>query len=408
MTEATNAPADPLREALDALKWANDRLRECGKQTDFTLGMCMTLSESERRESKARATLSATREEGGWIVASGDGQRFRAWQGGCPCWTNDRGEAIRYARRQDAEAAHEEDEDAWSVLPYKPSDHRMSASEAGPLNNGYVLAFYEIAKLLGIGARACSPKECWEREMRPKLLKALQPGPAACTGRDLAEALKLAISHAKHMAAWIGGVQLEGKPPYGYSFEALGEDMPGMEAALANAGASESLAAIYRAALQDVVDPIAALERRCPAGHELNHSAVTIGNSLQFVQEIARAALSTDPQASAAPDDCELCDGVMSRACPRCNPCADGATTISADGDKVRLDFLAAESFDLRNFPVPTGGDDADIGWRVVGHWQAKPNERTIAEVFHDDPRAAIDAAMLAAATAQTEAGDGA
>jgi hypothetical protein len=83
-------------------------------------------------------------------------------------------------------------------------------------------------------------------------------------------------------------------------------------------------------------------------------------------------------------------------------------TTISADGDKVRLDFLAAESFDLRNFPVPTGGDDADIGWRVVGHWQAKPNERTIAEVFHDDPRAAIDAAMIAAATAQTEAGDGA
>jgi hypothetical protein len=53
------------------------------------------------------------------------------------------------------------------------------------------------------------------------------------------------------------------------------------------------------------------------------------------IRDAVQAALSTDPQASAGPDDCELCDGVMSRACPRCNPCADGATTISADGDKV-------------------------------------------------------------------------
>jgi len=45
---------------------------------------------------------------------------------------------------------------------------------------------------------------------------------------------------------------------------------------------------------------------------------------------------------------------------------------------------------------VPTGGDDADIGWRVIGHWMDEPQERTIAEVFHDDPRAAIDAAIRA------------
>lgn len=60
--------------------------------------------------------------------------------------------------------------------------------------------------------------------------------------------------------------------------------------------------------------------------------------------------------------------------------------------DKTRLDLLRDESWDLRCFPVPTGGDDADIGWRVVGHWMAEPCERVIAEVYHDDPRAAIDA----------------
>lgn len=45
-----------------------------------------------------------------------------------------------------------------------------------------------------------------------------------------------------------------------------------------------------------------------------------------------------------------------------------------------------------------TGGDDSDIGWRVIGHWQAKPNERTIAEVYHDDPAEAVRAALASEA----------
>lgn len=58
--------------------------------------------------------------------------------------------------------------------------------------------------------------------------------------------------------------------------------------------------------------------------------------------------------------------------------------------DTDRLNFLMHESYDLRSLAI---GDD-DIGWRVVGHWQAEPRERTIAEVFEDSPRMAIDAAM--------------
>ena len=60
------------------------------------------------------------------------------------------------------------------------------------------------------------------------------------------------------------------------------------------------------------------------------------------------------------------------------------------------FDVLRSESWDLRCFDIPTGQGDADIGWRVVGHFMAKPHERTIAEVFHDDPKAALNAAMEA------------
>lgn len=58
--------------------------------------------------------------------------------------------------------------------------------------------------------------------------------------------------------------------------------------------------------------------------------------------------------------------------------------------DTMLIDTLRAESWDLRCFDMPTGGGDADIGWRVVGHWQAEPHERTVGEAFEDDPRAAI------------------
>jgi hypothetical protein len=62
--------------------------------------------------------------------------------------------------------------------------------------------------------------------------------------------------------------------------------------------------------------------------------------------------------------------------------------------DTRRLDALAKNSWDLRCFDM----SDDDIGWRVIEHHMAKPHERTVAEVFRDDPRQAIDAAIEAAA----------
>lgn len=62
--------------------------------------------------------------------------------------------------------------------------------------------------------------------------------------------------------------------------------------------------------------------------------------------------------------------------------------------DTKLLNALQEESWDLRSFSVPTGGDDYDVAWRIVGHWVAEPHERVIAEGWSDDPRVAIRAAL--------------
>jgi hypothetical protein len=65
-----------------------------------------------------------------------------------------------------------------------------------------------------------------------------------------------------------------------------------------------------------------------------------------------------------------------------------------AVADKKRLDAIADESWELRCFTIPSYADDADVGWRVIQHHMQAPHERVVAEVFRDDPRAAIDAAI--------------
>lgn len=57
-------------------------------------------------------------EPGGFIVTNATGTRFRKWVAGVPTWTNDRKEAVRYARREDAEAVHFEDDEIWFIQPF--------------------------------------------------------------------------------------------------------------------------------------------------------------------------------------------------------------------------------------------------------------------------------------------------
>lgn len=84
----------------------------------------------------------------GWVVADGQGARWRMWGDSGPEWTSDRDAALHFARRSDAEAFSRDDEDAWLIhpvgapaqdaavhqpeLPQLPSPAHESVSECGP------------------------------------------------------------------------------------------------------------------------------------------------------------------------------------------------------------------------------------------------------------------------------------
>lgn len=75
-------------------------------------------AEIERRNAyRAGQIIPATTQDApGWIVGNGDQTKWRTWCVLGPEWTDDRNKATRYARREDAELVHAEDEDAWSVV----------------------------------------------------------------------------------------------------------------------------------------------------------------------------------------------------------------------------------------------------------------------------------------------------
>ena len=54
----------------------------------------------------------------GYIVGNGDRTKWRAWQNGWSTWVDDPAEATRYHFRTDAMAVHQEDEDAWCIVPF--------------------------------------------------------------------------------------------------------------------------------------------------------------------------------------------------------------------------------------------------------------------------------------------------
>ena len=58
--------------------------------------------------------------------------------------------------------------------------------------------------------------------------------------------------------------------------------------------------------------------------------------------------------------------------------------------DTALLNFLQTESWDLRCFDVPTGGDDSEVHWQVIEHHMAAPHEREVGRAYSDDPREAI------------------
>lgn len=88
----------------------------------IALGMADPASHRLDQLAAADAILALARPqrdaEVGWIVGNGDATKWRTWIGGWSAWTDNRDEATRYARQEDAEAVHGEDDDAWRVEPF--------------------------------------------------------------------------------------------------------------------------------------------------------------------------------------------------------------------------------------------------------------------------------------------------
>lgn len=62
--------------------------------------------------------------------------------------------------------------------------------------------------------------------------------------------------------------------------------------------------------------------------------------------------------------------------------------------DQARLDTISNEYLQIEAFEIPTGSDDADIGWRIYQSYCGEENPRLIVEQYEDDLRQAIDAAI--------------
>ena len=116
----TDGGNEIVADLYDALQWAMAELRGSTKYTD-PQQKSNCLDKAQAILSKA-ASFTKNAVPFGWVVMNGDGTQYRTWKDGWSAWTDHREEATRYARRQDAEAVHSEDEDAWFIVPLAQPD----------------------------------------------------------------------------------------------------------------------------------------------------------------------------------------------------------------------------------------------------------------------------------------------
>jgi len=97
--------ATDLREVSD-----EDLRLRCGEMTASELRAC--------RAGYALAIAARPAQAGevaGFVIGDGQGKRWRCWGESGPEWTTDRDAALRFSRREDAEAVARNDEDAWQI-----------------------------------------------------------------------------------------------------------------------------------------------------------------------------------------------------------------------------------------------------------------------------------------------------
>ena len=62
--------------------------------------------------------------------------------------------------------------------------------------------------------------------------------------------------------------------------------------------------------------------------------------------------------------------------------------------EERRLRAVEEHCWDVRCIDLPTGAGDADVGWQVIEHYEAKPHERVRGAMWARTPGEAIDAAI--------------
>lgn len=132
----------------------------------------------------------------GWIVGNGTGLRWRTWKDGLPNWTSNRDEATRYARREDAEAAHREDEDAWIVVPYS---RPRRAGTIAHIDHGHTALTAAVARHLASVPASGAPEPVPAGDMeRAEAEPAIAPWSSSPDGfepRDFAYLAELLLSN---------------------------------------------------------------------------------------------------------------------------------------------------------------------------------------------------------------------
>lgn len=123
----------------------------------------------------------------------------------------------------------------------------------------------------------------------------------------------------------------------------------------------------------------------------MSHDLLKWSNELQ--SRLIAASSGQDDDVRNLLGEAACCLAALS-AQPPDHVAESAAEDAKRERDTKRLDALAKNYWKLDPFERPTGGDDSDVGWRAIQYHMDKPHERIVAEVFVDDPRAAIDAAM--------------
>lgn len=76
---------------------------------------------------------------------------------------------------------------------------------------------------------------------------------------------------------------------------------------------------------------------------------------------------------------------------------ADGRQCNEQSGEQLSqaLEIIEQNCWDLRCVDIPTGADDADIGWQIIEHHMAPPKERIVG--YGKSPMEALNEAMAVA-----------